>query len=324
MDQRILCVGELLIDFFCSDPDTDLTWGEHFIKKAGGAPANVAVTMARLGKPAWLAGRVGQDAFGDFLEQTLCRYGVNTTLLKRDPNHPTTLAFVSVDRAGERDFMFHRGADAHHEVTDLGDLGPEDFAIAHFGSATALLPGTSRATYLELLKRAKASPAFVSFDPNHRADLWPDRATEFAQTVLPLLAGVDLLKVSEAELAILTGTLDPEEGARRLHGRGAGLVAITLGSRGTWISNGSQGAAVPAISIQSVDSTGAGDAFVGAFLSRISELPDPARLRMDFPLLREITDFANRVGALACTRTGAMDAIPTWEEVMATRDPQKT
>ena len=323
MDQRILCVGELLIDFFCTDPDSDLTRGEHFVKKAGGAPANVAVTLARLGKPAWLAGRVGQDAFGDFLEQTIRRYGVNTTLLKRDPIHPTTLAFVSVDRTGERDFIFNRGADAHHELADLGGLGPEDFAIAHFGSATALLEGTARETYCELLKRAKASPAFVSLDPNHRADLWPDRAGEFARTVLPLLEGVDLLKVSEAELAILTGTSDPEAGARLLHARGAGIIAVTRGSRGTWISNGSESAAVPSIPIHPVDSTGAGDAFVGACLSRISELADPAVIRTDFPRLVEITDFANRVGALVCTRTGAMDAIPTREAVMATRHRQE-
>lgn len=313
---KVLCIGELLIDFICTDIDADLKNGEHFIKKAGGAPANVAAALAQMGAAAYFAGKVGQDAFGDFLENTLKEKGVDTTMLVRDPGHATTLAFVSLDSRGERDFMFSRGADAHHRSEDLDLNLLDQCRILHFGSATALLGGDSRETYLELLAEARRAGRFISFDPNYRGDLWKGAEQAFIARVLPLLAGVDLLKVSESELALLSGETALESGVRFLHEQGAGIVAVTLGENGTFISNGSQTQRVETIKVRAVDSTGAGDAFVGAFLSRTAEMADPKDLAGNFESLIEFTAFANRVGAMVCTRPGAIDAIPSRAEVL--------
>ena len=309
MAGQVYCIGELLIDFICTDGTGDLSRGEHFLKKAGGAPANVAATLSRLGTPAWFAGKVGADPFGDFLERTLKDYGVETSQLIRDPHHGTTLAFVSLTPDGERDFLFQRGADAWLTEAELDESVPAACDLVHFGSATALLGGPTRTTYLNLLKRCKGT-RFVSFDPNWRSDLWRGREADFIREMLDLLPEVDLLKVSDSELELLCGPMNREEAVRSLHERGVGIIAVTLGSAGTYLSNGQQSATVSSIPVQTVDSTGAGDAFVGAFLSKVAALEDRTNLRSDFDKLVEITKFANRIGALVCTRMGAMEAIP--------------
>lgn len=314
-EQKVLCIGELLIDFICTDINVDLVRGEHYVKKAGGAPANVAVALANLGGSAYFAGNVGNDAFGDFLELTLTEKGVDTTMLARDSELSTTLAFVSLDSLGARDFMFHRGADANHRIQDLNWALLADCGIVHFGSATALLGGASRATYLEVLEWAKENGRFVSLDPNYRFDLWRGREQVFIENLVPLLPGVDFLKVSEEELQLITGQENLEDGIATLHSQGARIIAITLSERGTMVSNGRQNQLVESIPIQAIDTTGAGDAFVGAFLSKVAQMTKPERLKDDFSRIKESTAFANLVGAITCLRTGAIDASPTREEV---------
>ena len=315
MSKEVLCIGELLVDFICTDVDANLTKGEHFVKKAGGAPANVAVTLSQLGVRSYFAGKVGADAFGTFLEETLKARGVDTSMLIRDPEYSTTLAFVSLDRHGERDFMFVRGADAFHRLTELNQALVGKCGIVHFGSATALLGGVTKETYLALLQQAKVAGKFVAFDPNYREDLWKDRSSDFASEVLPLLEGVDFLKLSEEELQILTGGLELRAAVEKLHGFGVGMVAVTRGREGTYVSAGERSAHVDSIKVKSVDSTGAGDAFVGGFLCGVAGLERPEALHLDFEKVVELTRFANIVGALACTKMGAMEAIPGPEDV---------
>lgn len=319
-EQKVLCVGELIIDFICTDINVDLVRGEHYVKKAGGAPANVAVTLSNLGVESYFAGKVGADAFGDFLELTLKEKNVDTRMLARDSESPTTLAFVSLDSAGERDFMFNRGADANHRREDLDMELVEECSILHFGSATALLGGDSRKTYLELLTWSKENSRFVSFDPNYRLDLWKGRQREFVQEVLALLSDIDFLKVSEEELQLISGRLDLQAGVNFLHQQGTKMVAVTLGEKGTFISNGTDNQLVESIAIQAIDATGAGDAFVGAFLSKVAQMEELKALQVDFAAITEITSFANRVGAMVCLRTGAIDAIPTMDEVINIAD----
>lgn len=319
-EQRVLCVGELVIDFICTDINTDLVHGENYVKKAGGAPANVAVTLSNLGVESYFAGKVGADAFGDFLELTLKEKNVDTRMLARDLTDPTTLAFVSLDSTGERDFIFNRGADANHQREDLDMELVEACSILHFGSATALLGGDSRETYLELLTWAKENNRFVSFDPNYRPDLWKGRVQKFIHEVLPLLSGVDFLKVSEEELQLISGRLDLEAGIQFLHQQGSKIIAVTLGERGTIISNGTENQLVESMDIQAIDATGAGDAFVGAFLSKVAEREDKKTLPADFAAIAEITSFANRVGAMVCLRQGAIDAIPNIDEIINIAD----
>lgn len=307
--QSIVCLGELLIDFVCTDIDQGLVKGESFLKKAGGAPSNVAVAITRLGGNVRLAAQVGNDPFGEFLIETLRQESVDTTLIIRDNALPTTLAFVGIQHDGERDFVFCRGADRNLSLQSL----PADFLsgsrIVHLGAATGLMDGEFYETYATIARRAKEQGKMLSFDPNFRSGLWGGNEPEFIRRCEPFLNMADVVKMSEEELELITGQTDRVQGCRYLHDRGATFVTITLGSQGTWAShrNGEQ-TLVPSIPVKSVDSTGAGDAFVGALLLRFTQRDSRAITFDDFTA--DVT-WANKVGALTCTRFGAIDAIPT-------------
>src|SRR3954462_13510366 len=151
----VICIGELLIDFFCKDIGIDLVEGKNFEKQAGGAPANVSAAIVKLGGSALFSGKVGNDPFGYFLKNTLDEVKVDTSMLVLDDEHPTTLAFVSLKANGERDFVFNRGADAYLTENDLDKKRIREAGILHFGSATALLAEPFQSTYLNVIQAAK-------------------------------------------------------------------------------------------------------------------------------------------------------------------------
>jgi fructokinase len=315
LSNRILCIGELLIDFICSDVNTQLSNGVNFLKKAGGAPANVTAAIAKLGGEAVFVGKVGNDPFGRFLKTTLDEATVDTSMIILDSNSKTTLAFVSLKSDGERDFVFNRGADELLYYEELDKDRVFDAKIIHFGSATALLGGPSKDTYIRVMEEARSRNIFISFDPNYRVDLWKGRQNEFIEVSRLCLAYADYVKVSDEEARIISGKRDIEDAVEIFHNLGAKVVAVTLGKAGTFISNGDKHTIVGSIEIISIDSTGAGDAFVGASLLKIAELQEPRKLAESFTNLKEITAFANKVGALVCTKLGAIAALPTLEEV---------
>jgi fructokinase len=315
MGNKVLCIGELLIDFICSDINVDLTEGINFIKKAGGAPANVTAAIAKLGGEALFAGKVGADPFGRFLKNTLDEVGVDTSMLVLDNKSNTTLAFVSLKSDGERDFVFNRGADELLYINELEEQKILASEIIHFGSATALLGGPSKGTYLKVMELARKKEIFISFDPNYRVDLWKGRLQEFIEVSRECLKHADFVKVSDEEIKIISGQGDIAAGVKVFHELGAKIVAVTLGKEGTLISNGEESSVVESIKIQAVDSTGAGDAFVGASLYKIAGLENPKALIKDFEKIKEITAFANKVGAIVCTKLGAIAALPSMEEV---------
>jgi fructokinase len=315
MSNLVVCVGELLIDFFCTDVDVDLNKGENFLKKAGGAPANVAASISKLGGTAAFAGKVGNDAFGHFLIDTLDQAQVDTTMISKDNDSLTTMAFVSLKSDGERDFVFGRGADKRLMLSDI-DLDKFFTAkIAHFGSATAMLGGDSLKTYFTLIDQAKEKDILVSFDPNYRGNLWKGREQEFIELSRKGVGKADFAKVSEEELAIITAVGDRLEGVKSLHNLGCPAIAVTLGKAGTLLSTPNGQSIVPSIEIKSVDSTGAGDAFVGATLFQLANLETPHEILRDFEQLQQIIGFANKVGALVCTKVGAISSLPTMDEV---------
>ncbi|WP_342547477.1 carbohydrate kinase [Paenibacillus sp. FSL P2-0089] len=311
----VLCAGELLIDFFCTDVDVSLTAGRHFSKQAGGAPANVSAAIARLGGHSAFLGKVGADPFGFFLKQTLEEQNVDTSMLLLDPASPTTLAFVSRSANGERDFVFHRGADRLLRLEELDRAAVREAAMLHFGSATALLADPFREVYMTLMDEAKANGQFVSFDPNYRGDLWTGRQEEFITLSRAGISKADLVKVSDEELQLITSEADRDAALDMLHEWGAGAVAVTLGKDGTLISSPDSRLLIPSITVKSIDSTGAGDAFIGALLCRISQLAHPADFTRSAELQQEFVTFANRVGAMVCTKVGAIAALPTLDEV---------
>jgi fructokinase len=312
MNSTIICIGELLIDFFCTDVDINLIEGQNFQKQAGGAPANVCATIAKLGGTALFCGKVGNDPFGQFLKKTLDDVKVDTSMVVLDDLHPTTLAFVSLQANGERDFVFNRGADAFLVEEELDYDKLNNAAIHHFGSATALLSDPFQSTYFHVMRNEKNKGKFISFDPNYRKDLWKNRVADFIELAKAGIALSDFVKVSEEELQIITGKSDLTGGANAFHQLGAKIVAVTLGSKGTYLSNGQSSEIVPSIKVNSIDSTGAGDAFVGATLYQFAKVCPAFE---DFETLKEIISFSNKVGALVCTKVGAISALPTIHEI---------
>lgn len=311
---KVACIGEMLIDFICSDVDIDLENGVNFTKKAGGAPANVAIAISKLGGNSFFIGKVGDDPFGRFLINKIEKNGVDTSLVSIDKEEKTTLAFVSLQKNGERDFVFNRGADENLEFSDINSENLKNSKIIHFGSATALLGGKLKKSYESTLKFAKENGIFISFDPNYRIDLWKNRVEEFIKTSREYIKDSNFIKVSEEELFLLTKKSNREEALKELHNLGAQIVAVTLGKDGTLISNDKESKIVSSIKVKSIDSTGAGDAFIGAVLYKISELEKIENIN-DIKILEEIVNFGNKVGAITCTKYGAMDALPTLEEV---------
>ncbi|KWW21265.1 sugar kinase [Peribacillus simplex] len=312
----VVCVGELLIDFFCMDIDVDLKAGSSFVKRAGGAPANVTAAIAKLGGNAALVGKVGSDPFGTFLIDVMKEVKVDTALVTRDDQVQTTMAFVSLQANGERDFVFFRGAD---EQLNIGELNLEKVMAAkvlHFGSATAMLGGTVLITYFNLMKIAKEKGIFLSFDPNFRANLWEGRENEFVELTKRAISKADLVKVSEEELKLISGLNDVKAGVLSLHQLGAKMITVTLGENGTFVSNGDEQSIISSIPVKSIDSTGAGDAFIGALLYQISNEENLSIFLNDYNKQKEMVTFANKVGALTCTKIGAISALPTLDEVV--------
>ncbi|PYF06356.1 fructokinase [Ureibacillus chungkukjangi] len=313
MNQPILCVGELLIDFFSTDRNANLVDSVSFTKQAGGAPANVSAAIAKLGGEAHFCGKVGNDSFGDYLQKTLEHLNVNTTLLFKDDTHPTTLAFVSLQEDGQRDFIFNRGADAFLSLNEVPKNLFDTMKLVHFGSATALLPGALQQTYTKLLDAAKDNDCYISFDPNFRSDLWKGQEAEFVKLARDLIAKCDFLKVSDEELTLLTNKSDITKAVSELHAIGAKCIAVTLGKAGTYLSFEENSATVPSIPIQAVDTTGAGDAFVGATLFQLGKLENPQSL--SFLEWQNIVHFSNKVAAKVCEKIGAITALPTIEDI---------
>lgn len=315
--KNIYAVGELLIDFVCSDVDSDLSKGDTFIKKAGGAPANVVATIAKFGGKSWFVGKVGADPFGTFLEQEVASVGVNTDYLFKDAHNATTMAFVSLQSDGERDFVFNRGADAKLAFEELDEEIFNREAIFHFGSATGFLGDTLSECYMKSIELASQRGSFISFDPNYREDLWRGSLDAFISFSKSVLSFADFAKFSEEELLLITGTPSIEAGVAKVHDMGVSSVAVTLGSKGSFFSTTEYALEVPSISVNSIDSTGAGDTFVGALLFLLSHESDIALFLKDKENVEKAVQFANCAAALVCIKHGAITAIPQYKTVMS-------
>ena len=304
----IVSLGEILIDLTqCGINAQGIV---QLAANPGGAPANMVVAAARLGCRTAFIGKVGRDAFGDSLRKTLQENGVDTTAMQVDPVQPTTLAVVTLDATGERSFSFYRnpGADTMLRAEEVPQAILEGTKFFHFGSVS-LTADPERTATLDAVHRAKKAGALITFDPNYRANLWPDAKTAVAQiqAALPL---ADILKVSDEEMTLLTGCTDPQEGSHQLAAQGIPLVLITLGADGACYRMGDCYGKVDGFAVKTADTNGAGDTFLGAFLSRIKEREHLAELD------GEAVTFANKAASLTASRSGAIPAMPTLQEVL--------
>ena len=305
---KVICIGELLIDFVAEHHSGTIQEATHFVKKAGGAPANVACAVQRLGQSALFAGAVGCDPFGDFLAKMLTSEGVDTSFIQRSDQF-TTLAFVALSEQGERDFYFSRGADADL-TADTNLLLLFDKAMVHFGSATAFLEGPLNETYRHYLGAAKEKAALISFDPNFRVDLWKSNKESFIRQSLPFIAASDLCKFSEEEAFLLSGKDTHKEAANHFHQLGTKLVCITLGYQGTFVSLNGEQALVESVKVTAIDTTAAGDAFIGALLSQLAQHARVNDLLQSLKRLSPLVAFANKAGAFTTQSYGAIEALP--------------
>jgi len=307
--KKILCIGEALIDMICTDKGKSLSDGNNFLKKAGGAPTNVAAAIAALGGNVELLAKVGSDPFGRHLIDVMQEFKVSTKWVLRDPEYFTTFAFVSLMENGERDFYFNRGADSQLSVKDIAPVDLAEFSIVHFGSATGFLPGPLQAAYQGLLQQCLQHEVFISFDPNYRHLLFHDNTQTFIDQSWNFLKSCHFFKVSDEESMLITGKATLNDAAEALLQKTSAVFAITLGKEGTMLGINGQTIIVPSIPVKPVDTTGAGDAFVGAVLYQLRAFSLKQIQELEVESWKDILLNANKAGARTCEYMGAMEAF---------------
>ncbi|MEC5342594.1 aminoimidazole riboside kinase [Brenneria populi] len=306
MAHKIWVMGDAVVDLIPED-------AERYLKCPGGAPANVAVGIARLEGRSAFIGRVGDDVFGHFLRDVLNREQVDTRYMIGDSAHRTSTVVVSLDQDGERSFTFmvRPSADLFIQPSDLPEFKKGEWL--HLCSI-ALSQEPSRGTAFEAMRRIKAVNGWVSFDPNIREDLWSSEQS--LKTCLDqALALADVVKLSREELAFLSATADVEQGIEELMQRyPIKLLLVTMGSEGVWLHDRRQRQHFPAPYVTPVDTTGAGDAFVAGLLQALAEYDDLSQPASWDGAIEQ----AQLCGALATTAKGAMTALPLARQLNST------
>lgn len=303
---QVVCMGDLLIDFVPTATGTGLADAPAFVKAPGGAAANVAVGLARLGVSSAFIGMVGDDPFGHFLAGTLAECGVDIAPLRFTTKARTALAFVSLRADGEREFMFYRHPSADMMFTpDEVDTGAIAAAkVLHFDSISLSSPNP-RACSLFAADQARAAGHLITYDVNLRLPLWPDAESARAG-IMTGMAKAEVVKLSDDELEFVTGSREPGA-VRKLWHEGLQLVTLSRGSAGsTWFTAKDQ-RDVPTHAVSAVDTTGAGDGFMAGLIAGVLADPDSAA---DPEKLDRICGFANAVGALTTLERGAIPALP--------------
>lgn len=320
--KRLLTIGELLIDWIPSERGCALKDVVHFERVSGGAPGNVAAAFARLGGPASMIAKVGQDAFGDHIIETLAQSGVDVSFIFRTAKANTALAFVSLAADGNRDFSFYRNpsADLLLSPEELTPAMFKDCGILHFGSVD-LVDAPVKEAHRRAIELARQAGAMISFDPNLRLMLW-DSAAHCQKTVRDFLPFADVMKISDNELEFITGKSDPSEASRVLFSFGCHLFLYTKGSQGAEIFTPGVHLDIPAFPVHALDTTGAGDAFTGAFLYRLacSKVHSEQLECLPEEFLKEAGEFACLCAAYVTTQKGAIPIMPDPEKLRRFRE----
>jgi sugar/nucleoside kinase (ribokinase family) len=317
----VLCLGEILVDWVCTTVGADLDRAQAFTKAAGGAPANTAVGLARQGISTGFIGRVSDDEFGRWLKSILEKDNIDCSCVVVDPEAQTRMAYVVTTASGDRklaEFTKIACADARLEPGDLKDKAFESASVIHFGSIS-LISSPAREATQRAVELAKKNNMLVSYDPNVRLGLWASPEI-CRQTILDTLRWADVCKINEDELAFLTGSrsLDAAEKLRSEHD--IGLFIVTLDSRGAFFAHRNGSMTVPGFHVVLVEATGAGDGFNSGVITGLLETaktaPDRVKALNDLTCaeIEKIIRSANAIGALTCTRPGAIPALPTRAE----------
>jgi fructokinase len=308
----LVTLGELLVDF------TECGISENnqrlFEQNPGGAVANVACAASRLGIKTSFIGKIGNDMHGAFLASTLQNIGVNIDNLILSDEVFTTLAFVALNKSGERIFSFARkpGADTCLKAEEIHRDLLSQCRIFHVGSLS-MTDNPAREATLNAVETAKQNGVIISYDPNYREMLWQSKSDAMIH-MRSILQYADFVKISDEETILLTDCEDPKQALKYLLSNGARIAVVTLGDRGAMLGFDGMYAEIPAFKVpEVVDTTGAGDAFWGAFLSRVLKGVPINTLNID--ILTEYVRFSNAAAALCVTKRGAIPAMPKEEEI---------
>jgi fructokinase len=308
----VVSLGELLIDF------TEYGLSENgmklFEQNPGGAVANVACAVTRLGGTAAHIGKVGNDMHGSFLRDTLHENGVDVSAMVMSDQFFTTLAFVSLNSCGERAFSFARkpGADTQLMASEIDVSILQNTRVLHIGSLS-MTDEPSRSATLFAIKEAKNIGAMISYDPNYRPSLWQKEEDAILQ-MRSLIPYVDIMKLSDEETKLLTGHKDPVMAAQKLLHEGVSIVAVTLGKEGTLICMKAQHQIVKGFNVKVVDTTGAGDAFWGGFIYCMTDAKK-THSSVTFDEACRYALFGNATAAKCISKRGAIPAMPKKRDV---------
>lgn len=312
---KVYCIGEALIDFVSTSRGLRMEDVPGFVRAAGGAPANLAAAVKKLGADSCFIGKLGDDAFGRHVKETIEKAGVDTTYVYMTREAFTTLSFVALHESGERDIIFARnpGADMLLSPEDVANVPFQKGDIMHFGSC-GLVKGPTREAHKKAVELAKQAGCIVSFDPNVRLDLWED-PKELKNIILEFLPNADVLKVNSEEVKFIFDTTDEKAAAQKCLDMGIQLVLVTRGPAGSAIYTKGYSTEIRSIDVPVDDTTGAGDAYTGTVLSmlvgsKLEEVLNPGKIE-------EIIGIANIVGSITTMNKGAIESIPTLEEARA-------
>lgn len=308
---KVLTIGEALIDFIGEDRGKRLMDTESFKRTCGGAPANVAAAVARLGGKSAIITQLGEDAFGDYIQETLKNNGVDTLYIQRTKAANTSLAFVSVRADGNRDFEFYRnpGADMLLDPKSIKEEWFYTCFVLHFCSVS-LVEGPMKQSHIRAIELAKRNKALISFDFNIRENLWESKE-KCVSAIHEFLNYADILKISDEESAAVFGTKDPVYEALKT----AKLVLYSKGAGGSVLATKKYSVSAEALNVDVADTTGAGDSAIGALLyclaaDKVTDLDSLSKQKLE-----EYIKFINFYSNYSVTKKGAIDSYATYEDL---------
>jgi fructokinase len=306
---EVTCIGESLIDFISTEKSVTLSEAGGFLKLAGGAPANVAVGLAKLGTRSAFVGKVGADPFGKFLRSELHRYGVDTTGMSFDNEHKTRLAFVSLTKSGDRDFEFWERKPADEQLLP-GDVDIDRVAKSKIVAVSSflLMHEPARTSIVRIMKRLRREGTMIAFDPNLRLALWksPDEARK---NIVKAIHLSNVLRMNDEEATFLSGIEDIEAATAAFISMGPALVVVTRGEKGCYFRTAQHSGFVEGFRVKNADTTGCGDGFYAALLHGLVR-SGKGIAELTLSDLVWNCRIANAVGALTAAKYGAIPALP--------------
>jgi fructokinase len=315
--KKLLAIGEALIDFIPADVGVELKGVSAFQPKVGGAPANVCGAYGILGGTGALITQLGADPFGDKIADELAECGIDLSYLKRTDKANTSLAFVALKEDGNREFSFYRkpGADMLLAPESIEENWFDDAFALHFCSVS-LIDCPMKEAHRKAIEYAHKKDVLVSFDPNLRFALWNDHE-KLKNTVLEFAPLSHILKISDEELEFITGETEIEKALPKLLTGKTELVIYTQGADGAACYTKKTSASAKSAKVKAVDTTGAGDGFIGSFLYQLSDAGITADTLADLKAeeLEAFLKFSNRFCGISVTKNGAIASYPTMEEI---------